>query len=191
MFLYKVPLLVICTGHLSGYNHDCRDVEIDGIGVRVYFKDEKELDPDVIRKKTINRAEIYRFTKASGPTEAVKMVFEQEAGTKIGGDSPESKVIQLDTRNSFAERRPFWQLPLCERLHKNSRDEFMCGKEGEHKNWGKHGMCVLENYDTYLTDCPLDGFLAEMSRRWNDPSVIVQIDGFNVVTEESLFQRAQ
>ena len=160
--LYRIPVYERFISISSG--SIIRILHIDEVGVVIQCAKEQTLTTDLIRSHLVGRRETVVYVEADTPIDAIKNFYETHEGTRIGGESPESKAHWINTD------RPIQQLPPCSNLHRNQRGEFTCGvpiyldesefnfaDDATNQN-GRCGMCVLEGYDEPEGNCPVNSF---------------------------------
>ncbi len=168
MPLYEIPLLqrhtkvgVSTSPGTFGKKVTC--LHIDKVGLFVYYDDEKQLDPDFIRRHITLRGRTNCFIEADSAETAIDIFYREWEGAKIGGDEvPEAKALWIDRSKEILE------LPHCELMRKNKEDQFICGELLENGN-GEFGMCVLEGYDA-PDDCPVSEFQGKLYDKLHDKS---------------------
>lgn len=144
--LYSIPLFERCIGERHDSKVKC--LEVDGVGIFVYYENGKELDPKFIRSCLVGRKDTSCIVEADSPEKAIETFLNEWEGARIG-----TKYVAL----WINPKKPIKELPSCELLRKNKRDQYICGEEvGEDGN-GEYGGCVLECYDP-PDECPIKDF---------------------------------
>lgn len=145
-------------------------LHVDEVGVYVYGDDDNTppLTTDFLRRCLTLRNPTRAFIEASTPEEAVQKFYQEYEGAQTGGEKPEAKALWINTE------KPILELPNCDKLHKNRREEFICGTPihnlPRHKlygdksveNNGEHGMCILEGYDNPSFHCPIKNYYHQL-----------------------------
>lgn len=144
-------------------------LHIDEVGVFVLFdSNTPALTTDYLRCCIMLRESTHAYIEAKDVRAAIEEFYKWDEA-QTGGSAREAKALWID------HEKPIFQLPPCERLHKNRRDEYTCGRPihsiEEHKekdddmwnNNGENGMCVLEGYDKPDGDCPIGDFYSNLN----------------------------
>lgn len=146
--IYKIPLYERYIEVIKSLYYKSKCVHIDKVGLFVYYNSDKELDPSFIRRHIALRRKTWCFVEANSPEDAVKTFFNEWEGAKIGGECEECKALWINREEYITE------FPPCKLLHKNKKDEFICG-EPSTDGAGEFGMCMLEGYDPPGFNCQL------------------------------------
>jgi len=179
MLLFQIPLMQRSTilGSPGKFGKKVKCFHIDKVGLFIYYEDEKQLDPNFIRKHLTFREHTYCIIEADTAKNAINIFYEKWEGAKIGGESVlEEKALWIDKDSEILE------LPNCERLHKNKKGEFICGEQGIEEDLGIWGGCTLEGYDA-PEDCPIHEFtdkIYDLRKQEKLSTEIIQ--GFKVVS---------
>lgn len=150
--LYEISIYWRFT-HLSSFGDlaiNRKIVEVDCVGLFVYYDTEDQLTNENIRRHLIGRERKTIVVEGGDVKNALEKFYNEVNGAKTGGEPEESKALWVD-RNE-----PIRELPDCKLLHKNKNGEFTCGKPEKDGN-GELGMCILENYDP-PENCPISLF---------------------------------
>lgn len=160
MLLFQIPLFSRFTWVGKGRSlcDKKKYMCIDDLGFLVHYTDEKDLTLEVLRKHRFAREETRVFIEAKDLTEAIEIFFRDFEGATTGGDeNPEQKAIWINTE------KPFLELPHCDRMNRNKKDEFICGEICD-DDVGEYGMCILEGYDD-PENCPIANFFDNISKK--------------------------
>ncbi|MEK7182272.1 MAG: hypothetical protein AAB679_00740 [Patescibacteria group bacterium] len=155
--LYEITIYWRFT-HLSRFHELAKKrkvVEIDGVGVFVYYDEQDELTNENIRKHLIGREQKTIVIEGRNPKDAVEKFYNEFEGAKIGSKNEESKALWIK------KDEPILELPNCKLLYKNKNGKCTCGKPETDGN-GEYGMCILENYDP-PENCPISLFYKTLS----------------------------
>lgn len=148
-------------------------MELDNIGFFYKYNNEKNLDPDFIRRHIQLREATWALVKAPTVTQAINKFYEEWDGAKKGGGKKEeSKALWIDRNLMIRET------PSCPLLNKNKEGQYICGVETFNGN-GEYGMCVLEQYDA-PSDCPIadyNGKIFELEQKNRLPIKKIIIKG--------------
>ncbi|MFA5386081.1 MAG: hypothetical protein WC297_00130 [Candidatus Paceibacterota bacterium] len=178
MSIYEMQLVLRCTDVRlrSGLRMFAKEklMVVDGIGLFVRYDDEKRLTPAIIRSHLIGGETTYCYVEADSPDKAINKFYAEWEGAKIGGETPGSKALRIDSAEEIVE------LPFCSRQRKNKKGEFICGdplKDGQ----GEFGMCIIEGYDA-PDDCVIAVFHDKLYKAHEKGIVKVEtVKGFRFV----------
>jgi hypothetical protein len=182
--LYQIPLFERFLGTSLFGRAKC--LSVDNVGLFVYYEgDKSKLRKRYIRSCLIGRKSTACIVEAPNIVEAIKTFYNEWWGASIGGETEESKALWINRQESILE------LPFCELLHRNKREEFICGEENkESEGNGEFGMCVLQGYDA-PDECPLskfDGivFAREESKNLPVKTLVVNEKEFKVISANDI-----
>lgn len=149
MKIYRIPVcrrILISNRALSNISLRL----VDGIGLYVEYEEDEPTDQE-IRSSLIGGQSSFVYLEANSFTGAINKFFQDFKGPRTGGRTYESRAIWINTQ------KPILELPDCERMHKNKKEEFICGQLEEEGEYGEYGLCMLEGYDQE-ENCPLISF---------------------------------
>lgn len=161
--LFEIPLYqrLIKTCHFPTIE---RCLHIDEVGVYVRCSsDDPPLTTDYLRHFLTLREKTKAYIWAKDAKEAIQKLYDEWEGARVGGENPEAKALWIN------REEPISELPHCDKLHMNRREEFVCGRpihsiedhpdqHDEHwNNNGEYGMCYLQGYSS-PEDCPIAEF---------------------------------
>ena len=181
--LYEIPVLQRFT-KIGKLNSRYACLHIDEVGLFVYHDNGQRIKHNFVRRHIILQRKTQCIIEGDSPEKAIQRFFSDWEGSKIGGESEESKALWIN------RAEPILELPNCSKLHRNQNEKFICGEEEGKTGQGVFGMCVLENYD-YPTNCPLYSFhdqLYSLKTGGNLPVATLCTKGFeySVVYQEAL-----
>lgn len=142
MAIYKIPLYERFTELENSFCGRQQCLHIDKVGLFVSYPTGREdlLTPENIRRYLIGRRRTWCLVEADSPEKAVETFYKEWEGASIGGETRESKALWIADEE---HDEPISEYPYCGLLHKNKRDEFVCGDEED------CGGCILEGYDSW------------------------------------------
>lgn len=159
MPIFRIPFFQRYTalGNLSLFAKKKKYLSVDGIGMMVFYDEENQLVPEVIRRNLLSVLSGNYFVEAESLEEAIN-IFRKLEGSNTG---EKRKALWIDESEEILE------LPHCDFLNKNSRREFICGEENDEEQ-GVFGICVLQGggYD-YPEECPIAPILQSLAEaKW-------------------------
>lgn len=129
-------------------------MEVDGIGLVVYYTDEDQVTPENIRRHLIGAQSTHTIIEAETKEEAIKKFHEDWDGAKCG---TKAKAIWIEDEDCIVE------YALCDQLNmlvEGDIERYICGSEldydpEEDRVMGYCG-CIIEGFDP-PEDCPNEG----------------------------------
>lgn len=156
-------------------------LDIDGVGIFVYYDRERQLDLEFIKTYQPILKKEEHLIVAKNFKNAIKRFFVENQGTAIGGDKIRSRALRIDPEKIIVE------LPFCPLMH-DFDGKFFCGEpcvfvdeKGKKEIDGEIGMCVVENHRP-PKDCTFISFERRLLRDYDKYRKIAKrVLGFKVL----------